>query len=59
MQDFDISQDEDISDDRHNGSNRDHLLDLFHNLLKKLVVFISFGPGVLGVLWFLGKIFKR
>lgn len=26
---------------------------------KKFVLFISFGPGILGFLWLLGKIFKR
>ena len=26
---------------------------------KRLVVLVSFGPGILGVVWLLGRIFKR
>jgi hypothetical protein len=29
------------------------------NLIRRLVVFISFGPGILGFLWLLGRILKR
>lgn len=32
---------------------------LLKQSFKKLVLFISFGPGILGFLWLLGKIFKR
>jgi hypothetical protein len=28
-------------------------------VLKKLILFISFGPGVLGLLWLIGKILRR
>lgn len=27
--------------------------------LKRLVTFISFGPGVLGLLWLIGRILRR
>jgi len=28
-------------------------------LLKKVIVFICYGPGVLGFLWLIGRILKR
>jgi hypothetical protein len=28
-------------------------------LFKKFILFVSFGPGVLGFVWLLGKIFRR
>ncbi len=28
-------------------------------LLRKLVLFISFGPGVLGVFWVIGRLLRR
>lgn len=27
-------------------------------VFKKFVLFVSFGPGILGFLWLLGKVFK-
>ncbi len=27
--------------------------------LKRLVTFVSFGPGVLGILWLIGRILRR
>ena len=29
------------------------------NVLQKLVVFICYGPGVLGFLWLIGRILRR
>ncbi len=29
------------------------------NMLRRLITWISFGPGVLGFLWLIGKIVKR
>ncbi len=28
-------------------------------VLRRLVLFISFGPGVLGFIWLIGRLFKR
>ena len=28
-------------------------------VLKKVILFVSFGPGVLGLLWLIGKILRR
>lgn len=33
--------------------------ELMHDLLRRFVLFISFGPGVLGFLWLIGRILKR
>lgn len=40
-------------------SRGDRLAGILKSALKRLVVFICFGPGVLGVLWFLGRLLKR
>lgn len=57
MQEFDTSREEEasaIEDDKPAKTGF-----LFRSLLKRLVVFICFGPGVLGVLWIIGRVFKR
>lgn len=33
--------------------------DLVQNLLRRFVLFVSFGPGVLGFLWLIGRILRR
>ncbi|MBP7862950.1 hypothetical protein KA183_14790 [bacterium] len=33
--------------------------EMARNLLRRLVTWISFGPGVLGFLWLIGKIVRR
>lgn len=32
---------------------------MIKSLLKRLVVFLCFGPGILGVVWIIGRLFKR
>lgn len=32
---------------------------VFRNIVKRIVMFISFGPGVLGLLWLIGRILRR
>jgi hypothetical protein len=56
MQDYETSQDSSNSlDDDH----PDRVGAFIKAMLKKLVVFVCFGPGVLGVLWIIGRLFKR
>lgn len=58
MQDFDTTvEDNDSTSERNERMEtfRQYLLFIF----KRVLVFISFGPGVLGFLWLLGRIFKR
>lgn len=33
--------------------------DLIRTMLKKIVTFVCFGPGLLGVMWIIGRLFKR
>ncbi|HEY9732066.1 MAG TPA: hypothetical protein V6C89_09140 [Drouetiella sp.] len=62
MQDFDTTTDEDTaaheSEECHE-SNREKFRAFAKGALKKFVLFLSFGPGVLGFLWLLGRILKR
>ena len=37
---------------------REKARDFSSGMLRKILMFISFGPGVLGVLWLIGRIFK-
>ncbi len=32
---------------------------MLENLIRKFILFVSFGPGVLGFLWLLGRILRR
>lgn len=32
---------------------------MLKSLLKRFVLFVSFGPGVLGFLWLIGRILRR
>ncbi len=57
MQDYETS--EDSSTALEEESSSDKVGALVKSLFKRLVVFICFGPGVLGVLWIIGRLFKR
>lgn len=57
MQDYETSQDNSSTLDEEHAPNR--LGEFIKAMLKKLVVFVCFGPGVLGVLWIIGRLFKR
>lgn len=59
MQEFDTSQEEQDASGGNGASNVVRFVELLRFCLKKVVVFIAFGPGVLGVLWLIGRIFKR
>lgn len=57
MQDYETGQDSSASLDDENSNGQ--IGAFIKSLLKRLVVFICFGPGVLGVLWIIGRLFKR
>ncbi len=57
MQEFDTSRDEEADIVESDKPAKTGVL--LRSLLKRLVVFICFGPGVLGVLWIIGRVFKR
>ena len=57
MQDYEAGQDESSGLDEDNSN--DQLATFIRSLIKRLVMFVCFGPGVLGVLWILGRLFKR
>ena len=39
------------------ASNRSKTM--VENTIKKFILFVSFGPGVLGFLWLIGRILRR
>lgn len=58
MQDFETSTEnnESVDDDRESAFERLNVT--AKQVFKKFVLFVSFGPGILGFLWLLGKVFK-
>ncbi|MBX9940256.1 MAG: hypothetical protein K2Y32_13430 [Candidatus Obscuribacterales bacterium] len=58
MQEFDTQeQDSDLKTGMEDASEKGkHVL---RYLLKRFILIVSFGPGVLGFLWLLGKIVRR
>ncbi|MBI2810980.1 MAG: hypothetical protein HYX67_09155 [Candidatus Melainabacteria bacterium] len=62
MQDFDTTTEDDATTNENEEgreSHREKFRVLAKGALKKFVLFLSFGPGVLGFLWLLGRILKR
>ncbi|CAN5527028.1 hypothetical protein BH11CYA1_BH11CYA1_05710 [soil metagenome] len=57
MQDFETQAD----DSEATGSEEAVLRSkaAFRDLLKRFILLISFGPGVLGFLWMIGRIVRR
>ena len=45
--------------DEERGQKRARIALLFRDFLKRVVMLVSFGPGVLGVLWLIGRILRR
>ena len=64
MEEFSPTENQDIkSTEKKNG---DHCSNIFlsmekplSSLLRKVLTFICYGPGVLGVLWLIGRFFRR
>lgn len=57
MQDYETSQDSANSSEEDCPRSRFGLM--VKSLLKRMVVFLCFGPGILGVMWIIGRLFKR
>ncbi len=57
MQDFEATMETQTAADTERL--RDRLWSFLIYVLKRLILVISFGPGVLGLLWLVGRIFKR
>ncbi len=57
MQDYDTSQE--AADHLEDEGSQNKIGEYIKAVLKKLIVFVCFGPGVLGVLWIIGRLFKR
>lgn len=58
MQDFETTADESNAEDEKECFG-ERSSQVTKNLIKRFILLISFGPGVLGFLWLLGRIFKR
>jgi len=58
MQDFDATTVEGV-EALSRDDLKEKIWDFLTLLFKRVILFVSFGPGILGVLWLLGRIFKR
>lgn len=59
MQDFDVSVDDDNNFDSSQGERLERAKIMSRLALKRVLMVVFFGPGVLGFLWLIGKLFKR
>ena len=63
MADFDETKNQSVQDAEIEADEHSKALEntkcVFTMILKKLVFFVSFGPGVLGVVWLIGRILRR
>jgi len=57
MQDFDTQADDSEVTAGDEAAQRSK--DIVRDLLKRFILVISFGPGVLGFLWLVGRIVRR
>lgn len=58
MANFDETEDK-REDEVERSKTLESTKSLFEMMLRKFVFCVSFGPGVLGVLWLIGRILKR
>jgi len=49
----------DVSSDEESANSSTRSKGWWNTTVKRTVLFISFGPGVLGFLWLIGRILKR
>ncbi|HEY9777261.1 MAG TPA: hypothetical protein V6C81_26095 [Planktothrix sp.] len=61
MQDFETTANDADSDSEQDERSqvRERLSNVGKTVLRRFILFLSFGPGVLGFLWLLGRILKR
>jgi hypothetical protein len=57
MQDFETQADDSEATGSEEAVQRSK--DAFRDMLKRFILVISFGPGVLGFLWLVGRIVRR
>lgn len=58
MQDFDATTMEEAQAPGREEL-RERVWEFLTWLVKRVILFVSFGPGILGVLWLFGRIFRR
>lgn len=58
MQDFETQAD-DSEMSTSDESAGEHSKETFRTILKRFILLVSFGPGVLGFLWLVGRIVRR
>lgn len=58
MQDFETHA-EDAEVDESEESVAERSKDMLRYLLKRFILIVSFGPGILGFLWLIGRIVRR
>ncbi len=62
MQEFDVSTEKSVGEyagDETYQQKMARFQELLKYLSKRLLVFVSFGPGVLGLLWLIGRLFTK
>jgi hypothetical protein len=61
MQDFETTANdaEPSSEQDERAKVRERLSQVAKTLLRRFILLLSFGPGILGFLWLLGRILKR
>jgi hypothetical protein len=60
MQDFETQADDSEAVHTHESvDNLERSKGLIKYLVKRFILVVSFGPGILGFLWLLGRVVKR
>jgi hypothetical protein len=58
MQDFEThAEDAEVEEGEESVAERSK--DMLRYLLKRFILIVSFGPGILGFLWLIGRIVRR
>lgn len=58
MQDFEINTQE-TEEPSARGAQLERMKEYMRFILKRVIAFIAFGPGVLGFLWLISRILRR
>ncbi len=59
MQDFETQAEDSEAKDSEHTDALERSKGMLKYMLKRFILIVSFGPGVLGFLWLLGRIVKR